>query len=116
MCRQGHGTRSIKYIFNYIVEHALLYAYQSGFIKGHSTVFQLLEMYHRVCQNLDDHLANIIIFCELSKAFDRVWHKGLKQKLKSYGISGNLLKWVEDYISERKQTVVVNCENQSLGL
>ena len=51
-----------KYTFNYIVEHALLYAYQSGFIKGRFTVSQLLEIYNRVCQNLADHLANIIIF------------------------------------------------------
>jgi hypothetical protein len=40
-----------KYTYNYIFEHSLLYAYQSGFIRGHSTVYQLLEMYHRVCQN-----------------------------------------------------------------
>ena len=32
-----------KYIFNYIIEQTLLYAYQSGFIKDHSTVYQLLE-------------------------------------------------------------------------
>ena len=104
-----------KYIFNYIIEHALLYAYQSGFIKGHSTVFQLLEIYHRVCQNLDDHLANIIIFCDISKAFDRVWHKGLKQKLKTYGISGELLNWIEDYITDRKQAVIINGERSELG-
>ena len=34
-----------KYTYNFIFEHSLLYAYQSGFIHGHSTVYQLLEMY-----------------------------------------------------------------------
>jgi hypothetical protein len=57
---------------------------------GHSTVYQLLEMYHRVCQNLDERLSTILIFCDISKAFDRVWHEGLIKKLKSYGISGDL--------------------------
>jgi hypothetical protein len=38
-----------KYTYYFIFEHSLLYAYQSGFINGHSTVYQLLEMYHRVC-------------------------------------------------------------------
>jgi hypothetical protein len=49
---------SITYYF--IFEHSLLYAYQSGFINGHSTVYQLLEMYHRVCQNLEERLSTII--------------------------------------------------------
>ena len=43
--------------------------YESGFIRGHSTVYQLLEMYHRVCQNLDERLSTILIFCDISKEF-----------------------------------------------
>jgi hypothetical protein len=41
--------------------------------------------------NLDERLSTILIFCDISKAFDRVWHEGLIKKLKSYGISGDLL-------------------------
>ena len=37
------------------------------------------------------------IFLDISKAYDKVWHKGLIYKLKSYGTSGNLLKHVENY-------------------
>ena len=65
-----------KYTYNFIFEHSLLYAYQSGFIHGHSTVYQLLEMYHSVCKNLDERLSTILIFCDISKDFDRVWHEG----------------------------------------
>jgi hypothetical protein len=39
-----------------------------------------------------------VVFCDISKAFDRVWHKGLIHKLKQSGISGNLLKWFRNYI------------------
>ena len=59
-----------KYTYNFIFEHSLLYAYQSGFIHGHSTVCQLLEMYQSVCQNLDERLLTILIFCDISKAFE----------------------------------------------
>ena len=54
-------------------------------------------------------------FRKWSKAFDRLWHKGLIEKLKSYGINGKLLKWLKDYISERKQQVLLNNSISSLG-
>ena len=40
---------------------------------------------------------------DISKAFDKVWYKGLVHKLKLYGISGNLLKLIENYLNNRKQ-------------
>ena len=37
-------------------------------------------------------------FCDISKAFDRVWHKGLLFKLHSVSISGSLFQWFTDYL------------------
>ena len=91
-----------------------LHTYQSGFINGHSTVYQLLEIYQSVCQNLNERLSTILIFCDISKAFDRAWHEGLIKKLKSYGISGDLLIWFKNYLSGRRQFAFVN--NQILVL
>ena len=45
---------------------------------------------------------------DISKAFDKVWHKGLIFKLQSIGISGNLLEWFTDYLANRKQRVCLN--------
>ena len=45
--------------------------------------------------------------CDISKAFDRVWHAGLLHKLRSIGISGELLKWFSSYLVGRKQRVVL---------
>ncbi|PJE77413.1 hypothetical protein CI610_03664 [invertebrate metagenome] len=45
------------------------------------------------------------VFCDISKAFDRVWHQGLLQKLKNYGIDGNLLVWIQSYLTDRLQRV-----------
>jgi hypothetical protein len=105
-----------EYTYNFIFEHSLLYAYQSGFINGHSTVYQSLEMYHKVCQNLDDRLSTILIFCDISKTFHRVWHEGLIKKLKSYGISGDLLIWFKHHLCDRRQFVFVNNELSDSGL
>ena len=44
----------------------------------------------------------------MSKAFDKVWHEGLIFKLKQNGISGGLLILLENYLSNRKQRVLIN--------
>ncbi len=45
---------------------------------------------------------------DLTKAFDKVWHKGLILKIEKYGIKGNLLKWLTSYLPYRNQKVVIN--------
>ena len=48
------------------------------------------------------------VFCDISKAFDRVWHKGILHKLWASGIRGPLLSWFESYLSNRQQYTVIN--------
>ena len=48
------------------------------------------------------------IFLDLSKAFDTVPQKRLCNKLAFYGIRGALLKWIESFLTDRKQQVVIN--------
>jgi len=55
---------------------------------------------------MDNGGSNIIVTLDFSKAFDRVWHEGLLSKLPSYGISGQLLTWMTNYLSNRSQYVV----------
>ena len=45
--------------------------------------------------------------CDINKAFDRVWHKGLLYKLKSVGFTDSLLHWCSNYLANRKQRVVI---------
>ena len=47
-------------------------------------------------------------FLDISKPFDKVWHEGLIFKLKIYGIEGNLLKLLENYLTDRLPFVVLN--------
>ena len=58
--------------------------------------------------SLENYEANCQVFCDISKAFDRVWHRGLLHKLEKYGIKGELLLWIESYLNSRKQKVFVN--------
>ena len=47
------------------------------------------------------------VFLDISKALDRVWHRGLIAKLRSIGVEGNLLNWFISYLSCRKQRVII---------
>ena len=97
-----------KYVYNYLYSNPLLYNKQSGFLKCHSTVHQLLEIYHQDVSSLDSKQNLCMVFCDISKAFDRVLHRGLVFKLNHLGISGSLLSWFKEYLSCRSQSVVVN--------
>ena len=54
-----------------------------------------------------------VIFLDFAKAFDRVAHDVLLQKLCNFGISGALLNWCQDYLSNREQRVVIDGVNSS---
>ena len=49
-----------------------------------------------------------MVFIDVSKAFDKVWHNGLIFKLKQFGISDILLSWFSSYLENRIQRVVLD--------
>ena len=48
------------------------------------------------------------VILDISKAFDKVWHKGIIFKLKQNGISGKLLSVLSDFLKDRKQKIILN--------
>ena len=79
---------------------------QSGLQPNDSTVNQLIEIYHNIISNMDRGRDVRFSFCDVSKAFDKVWHKGLLFKLKLTGVNKQLISWIESYLSDRQQKVV----------
>ena len=96
-----------KHLYNHLHENQILSPLQSGFIPGDSTVNQLTFLYNTFSQSLDSGKEVRVVFCDISKAFDRVWHEGLLLKLKAAGIKDSLLAWFRSYLSNRKQRVVL---------
>ena len=74
---------------------------------GDSTINKVTYLYNSICKALDDGLEFKVVFFDISKAFDKVWHKGLVFKLRTAGIRGKLLAWFSDYLSNRLQRVIV---------
>ena len=97
-----------KYVYYHLHLNKLIYKYQSGFLPGHSTTYQLIDIYNQICKAFDDRQSTCMVFCDISKAFDRVWLKGLLLKLRQYVISGNILNWLSNYLSNRTQRVFVH--------
>ena len=69
-----------KHIFNLI--RNLITEHQSGFTINDSTRNQLLYIANMFSKALDEGKEIRVIFFDISKAFDRVWHRGLLFKLK----------------------------------
>ena len=96
-----------KHVFNFLRDTNFFTASQSGFMPGDSTVNQLTYLYNTFCRALDEGLEVRVIFFDVSKAFDKVWHRGLLLKLENAGIQGNLLSWFSNYLQNRRQRVIL---------
>lgn len=80
---------------------------QHGFIKGRSTNTNLAIFTNDVLRGMEGGFQVDVIYTDFEKAFDRVDHNILLRKLQELGICGDLLRWMESYLRNRSQAVVV---------
>ena len=104
-------------ILEKIIFNNLITKNQSGFRPRDSTKNQLglVDTIHRSFET-SPSLEVRAIFLDISKTFDKVWHEGLVFKLKQNGVSGTLLKLLDNYLRNRKQRVVLNGSSASYSL
>ena len=81
---------------------------QFGFMSKRSTVLQLLNVIDEWSEALDQGNNVDCIYFDFRKAFDTVAHKRLYNKLKSYGITDPFLGWIQNFLKERTQRVMIN--------
>ena len=75
----------------------ILYDYQFGFRKFHSTNLALIDVIDNILEHLDVRHCGVGICIDLQKAFDTVNHDILLEKLDRYGIRGVMYNWIKDY-------------------
>jgi hypothetical protein len=97
-----------KQIITYLEANNKLSNKQHGFRKNFSTVTQLVEFDRDVVNALNDRNVIDCIFLDFSKAFDRVPHDILVEKMVSLGIDLNIVHWIQNFLSQRKQFVTVD--------
>jgi ribonuclease P/MRP protein subunit RPP40 len=95
-----------------MVEHLRRYKLikdtQHGFVKNKSCLTNLLEFLEYVSEYVDKGMPIDVIYLDFRKAFDKVPHKRLLLKVRAHGINGKIARWIEEWLKEREQRVVLN--------
>ena len=92
----------------YLELNDLICSKQHGFRSGRSCLTQLLHHFDDVLKALTQNSDFDSIYLDYAKAFDKVDHKLLVKKLTLYGIHPKIVKWVESFLTNRTQSVVVD--------
>ena len=95
-------------LLNFISDNNILYDHQYGFRKGRSTQQAIITLVDKITKSQDIGDIVITLLIDLKKAFDTIDHRILLRKLYSYGIRGSMLKWMESYLTDRSQYVVID--------
>ena len=81
---------------------------QHGFLRNRSCATQLLQVLHKIGENLDSNIQTDIVYLDFAKAFDSVDHGLILAKLRQFGVHSNMLNWFTNYLTGRTQRVVVD--------
>ena len=95
-------------MIHHIEANNLLSNNQHAFRRGRSCLSQLLQHIEYVLEILEKKCNIDVIYLDFSKAFDKVDHKILMKKVKQFGIEGKIYTWLENFLTNRYQQVIVD--------
>ena len=101
------------HMMDFLVKHKLINTSQHGFLKARSCLTNLLCFFEEITKWVDDGSPVDVIYLDFQKAFDKVPHQRLILKLKSYGMGNSIINWIEQWLTDRRQRVVVDGEVSS---
>ena len=95
-------------IIDHLYSKKLIRDTQHGFTQGRSCLTNLLKFLEEVTAYVDEGSPVDVLYLDFSKAFDKVPHKRLVNKVKAHGIGNTIWRWIEAWLSDRSQRVVIN--------
>ena len=95
-------------IVKHLEDNSLLPEDQHAYIKGRSTLSQLLNHVEEAIRNWEEGKATDTIYLDFAKAFDKVDHDILCHKLRALGITGKVGVWIKEFLTGRYQRVSAN--------
>ena len=94
-------------ITSHLLNNHLITNSQFGFLPGRNTVTNLISLLDHTTAAICQKCNAYAVFLDFAKAFDKVPHRLLLAKLQSYGIGGELLRWIESFLIGRVQRVSI---------
>ena len=95
-------------ILQYFETAKIVSKHQQGFVMGRSCLANLLQSFEELTKALDEGYVVDVIYLDFRKAFDSFPHRRLVSKLKSLDFTDIYLKWIFEFLTERKMRVKVN--------
>ena len=102
-------------LYSFLSAKNIICNQQFGFRKNHSTTHAVNYSVNMTLNSIENNKHVLGIFIDLSKAFDTINHEIMLLKLSNYGIRGNCLKLIENYLTSRKQIVKFGEESSDSG-
>ena len=103
-------------MMDFLVKHKLLNTFQHGFLKARSCLTNVLCFFEEITKWVDEGSPVYVIYLDFQKAFDKVPHQRLILKLKSHCLGNSIINWIEKWLTNRRQRVVVDGEVSSWKL
>ena len=97
-----------EYINDHLSKYNLIKDSQHGFMKQKSCLTNLLEFLNYTHDHVDKGNPVDVVYLDFQKAFDKVPHRRLLFKVRAHGIGGKIEKWINNWLSNRQQRVVLN--------
>ena len=101
------------HMMDFLIKHKLINPSQHGFLKARSCLTNLLCFFEEITIWVDEGSPVDVIYLDFQKAFDKVPHQRLILKLKSHGMGNSIINWIEQWLNDRRQRVVVDGEVSS---
>ena len=101
------------HMMDFLIKHKLINPSQHGFLKARSCLTNLLCFFEEITKWVDEGSPVDVIYLDFQKAFDKVPHQRLILKLKSHGMGNSIINWIEQWLKDRRQRIVVDGEVSS---
>ena len=95
-------------LVSFLEKHNLFNSNQHGFRAGYSCLSQLLQHFDTVTKLLEEGQNVDVVYLDFSKAFDKIDHIIMLVKLAELGITGRLLQWIKQFLTNREQWVYLD--------
>ena len=102
-----------RYMVAFLERNLRIHNSQHGFRPCRSCLTQLLAHLDSILTIIETNKNADVIYLDLSKAFDKVNHSILIHKIKQLGISGKICSWIQNFLSDRTQQVIIDGANSS---